>query len=429
MALPIFAAMKNKRKIFNDPVYGFVNIPNDLIFDLIEHPYFQRLRRIKQLGLADFVYPGALHSRFQHAIGAMHLMTQTLNSLESKGIMIMDIEREAAQIAILLHDIGHGPFSHVLEYTILDGVSHESITEMIVEELNSEYQGRLQMALQMFRNTYGRPFFHQLISSQLDMDRMDYINRDSFFTGVAEGSIGVERIIKMFTVNNNQLMVEEKGLLSVENFLNARRMMYWQVYLHKTSVSAEVVLTKALERVKILLREGKSTFCPENLKPFLIQDVNAEMFREDISYLQNFLELDDMDIWFAMKNWQHDNDPILASLSKAFVNRKLFKVAIFEGGVSKELIHTLRSKLLQNGVNPNDLNFYYQTGKISNSGYIPENSRIEILMKSGDIQDVAEASDLPTIKALGKIVEKHYLCWTNDVYLQDDIYQSRNQLV
>ncbi len=421
--------MTNKLKILNDPVYGFIKIPNDLIFDLLEHPYFQRLRRIKQLGLADFVYPGALHSRFQHALGAMHLMSQTLDSLVSKGVLIMDVEREAAQIAILLHDIGHGPFSHVLEYTLLDDIAHEEITLMIMERLNKEYQGRLKMAIEIFTNSYDRPFFHQLVSSQLDMDRMDYINRDSYFTGVAEGSIGVERIIKMFNVHKGRLVVEEKGLLSVENFLNARRMMYWQVYLHKTSVSAEVLLTKSLQRVKHLIQKGTPVYTPGPLFPFLKEKVGKEKFQTSGQYLDYFTELDDMDIWYSMKVWKDHSDEILSLLASSFVNRNLFKVAIFDRPIDKSLIKSLESKLLQDGVNPEDLHYYYQTGSISNSGYIPENSTIDILMKSDAVLDVADASDLPTIKALGKIVEKHYLCWTNTVYLQDDIYASRNQLV
>ena len=410
--------MANKRKIFNDPVYGFVKIPNELIFDLIQHPYFQRLRRIKQLGLADFVYPGALHSRFQHAIGAMHLMSQALDVLEQKGIMIMAVEREAAQTAILLHDIGHGPFSHVLEYTILDGISHEKITELIMERLNVEFRGQLSMAIQMFRNTYSRPFFHQLISSQLDMDRMDYIRRDSFFTGVAEGSIGVERIIKMLSVVENRLVVEEKGLLSVENFLNARRMMYWQVYLHKTSVSAEVVLIKALKRVKDLLEKGVDVFCPPHLERFLKQSVGLKDFVRNSTALDSFLMLDDTDIWYSMKIWKQHNDVVLSHLASAFVNRKLFKVSVSDEPVSQEEVEKIKKELLQLGMNPSHLEYHFQTGSISNAGYIPENSQIRILMKSGEIKDVAEASDLPTIKALGKIVEKHYLCWPNDVYLQ-----------
>ncbi len=409
--------MSNKRKILNDPVYGFIKIPNDLIFDLIQHPHFQRLRRIKQLGLADLVYPGALHSRFHHAIGAMHLMTQALDVLEQKGIMVMAVEREAAQAAILLHDIGHGPFSHVLEYSILDGVSHEKITELIMERLNEEFRGQLNMAIQMFRNTYSRPFFHQLISSQLDMDRMDYIRRDSFFTGVAEGSIGVERIIKMLSVVNNQLVVEEKGLLSVENFLNARRMMYWQVYLHKTSVSAEVVLIKTLKRVKYLLNKGTDVFCPSHWKPFLSQPVTLKDFVRSSDFLDNFLSLDDTDIWYSMKTWKVSSDPVLASLASAFVNRRLFKIKVTDEPVKSEDIDKIKSDLLQSGVNLDELEYHFQTGSISNSGYIPENSSIRILIKTGEIKDVAEASDLPTIKALGKIVEKHYLCWSNDVYL------------
>jgi HD superfamily phosphohydrolase len=409
--------MANKRKILNDPVYGFIKIPNELIFDLIQHPYFQRLRRIKQLGLADFVYPGALHSRFHHALGAMHLMTQALDVLEQKGIMIMSLEREAAQVAILLHDIGHGPFSHVLEYSILDGVSHEKITEMVMERLNEEFRGQLSLAIQMFKNTYSRPFFHQLISSQLDMDRMDYIGRDSFFTGVAEGSIGVDRIIKMLSVVNNRLVIEEKGLLSVENFLNARRMMYWQVYLHKTSVSAEIVLTKTLDRVKDLIQRGDKVFCPQNLEPFLEKSFGEKEFTASKDVLKSFLSLDDTDFWYSMKVWKQSSDSVLSYLADAFINRKLFKIIISETPVSEEKISEIRSGLLQSGVNPDQIGYFYQTGSISNSGYIPENSQIHILMKSGDILDVAEASDLPTIKALGKIVEKHYLCWANDVYL------------
>jgi HD superfamily phosphohydrolase len=272
---------KNKRKILNDPVYGFVTLPSDLVYELIEHPYFQRLRRIKQLGLTDFVYPGALHSRFQHAIGAMHLMGQTLNSLEAKGNLIMEVEREAAQIAILLHDIGHGPFSHVLEHTLLSKINHEKITEMVMDKLNTEFNGVLSLAIEMFKDTYQRKFFHQLISSQLDMDRLDYINRDSFFTGVAEGRIGVERIIKMLNIHKGSLVVEEKGLLSVETFLHARRMMYWQVYLHKSSLSAEVILIKALERARELISQGKEVDSPKSLEPFLIKKIGLKGFEDD----------------------------------------------------------------------------------------------------------------------------------------------------
>jgi uncharacterized protein len=408
---------KNKRKILNDPVYGFVTLPSDLIFELIEHPYFQRLRRIKQLGLTDFVYPGALHSRFQHAIGAMHLMGQTLNSLEAKGNLIMEVEREAAQVAILLHDIGHGPFSHVLEHTLLSNVDHEEITEMIMNKLNKEFNGALSLAIEMFKDTYQRKFFHQLISSQLDMDRLDYINRDSFFTGVAEGRIGVDRIIKMLNIHEGSLVVEEKGLLSVETFLHARRMMYWQVYLHKTALSAEVILIKALERARELISKGIEVPASKYLEPFLTQTISLTAFKKDAEILTAFLNIDDIDIWACIKNWVNHSDKILSFLSTSFINRKLFKIKISEEEDFSKATKKIESKLLEKGINPNDLHYFIYQGSISNSGYVLENSRIRILMKSGEVSDIDSASDLPTIKALGKIVKKHYLCWANDVYL------------
>ncbi|MFT4733158.1 MAG: HD superfamily phosphohydrolase [Algoriphagus sp.] len=408
----------NKRKILNDPVYGFVTLPSDLIYDLIEHSSFQRLRRIKQLGLTDFVYPGALHSRFQHAIGAMHLMGQALNSLEAKGNLIMDVEREAAQVAILLHDIGHGPFSHVLEYTLLSGIDHEKITELIMNRLNEEFNGALKLAIEMFKGTYQRSFFHQLISSQLDMDRLDYINRDSFFTGVAEGRIGVERIIKMLNIVDGDLVVEEKGLLTVETFLNARRMMYWQVYLHKTAKSAEVILIKALERARYLLSEGKEVSCSPFLKVFLHKKLDLQAFEKKDHTLDGFLNIDDTDIWYALKTWRSHDDKVLSFLAKSFVNRKLYTIMVTDLKPKKEQIDVIKKELLQKGVNLGDLENFYHTDSISNAGYVVENSHIRILMKSGEIKDITEASDLPTVKALSKIVKKHYLCWAKDVYLQ-----------
>jgi hypothetical protein len=408
---------KNKRKILNDPVYGFVTLPSDLIYELIEHPYFQRLRRIKQLGLTDFVYPGALHSRFQHAIGAMHLMGQTLNSLEAKGNLIMEVEREAAQVAILLHDIGHGPFSHVLEHTLLSKVDHEEITEMIMDKLNMEFNGALSLAIEMFKDSYQRKFFHQLISSQLDMDRLDYINRDSFFTGVAEGRIGVDRIIKMLNIHEGSLVVEEKGLLSVETFLHARRMMYWQVYLHKTALSAEVILIKALERARELISKAIDVPASKFIMPFLSQKISLATFKEDSEILIAFLNIDDIDVWACIKNWSNHSDNILSFLASSFVNRKLYKIKISEEDDFSKATKKIESELLQKGVNPNDMHYFIYQGSISNSGYVLENSRIRILMKSGEVSDIDSASDLPTIKALGKIVKKHYLCWSNDVYL------------
>ncbi|WP_341224771.1 HD domain-containing protein [uncultured Arcticibacterium sp.] len=409
--------IQNKRKILNDPVYGFVTLPSELVYDLIEHPYFQRLRRVKQLGLTDFVYPGALHSRFQHAIGAMHLMGQVLNSLEAKGNLIMEVEREAAQIAILLHDIGHGPFSHVLEYTLLEGVNHEKITEMIMEKLNLAFDGKLNLAIEMFKNTYHRKFFNQLISSQLDMDRLDYINRDSFFTGVAEGSIGVDRIIKMLDIHEENLVVEEKGLLSVETFLNARRTMYWQVYLHKTAISGEVILIKALERARELKSTGQQVDSPKDLEKFLDRKIGLTAFMEEKETLESFLKIDDIDILSCIKTWVNHKDKVLSFLAQSFLNRKLYKIKLSDESPSEKEINKVKEHLLENGINPKDLKYFFHVGSISNAGYVLENSRINILKKSGEVQDIVEASDLPTIKALGKIVKKHYLCWSKDVYL------------
>lgn len=409
--------MTNKRKIFNDPIYGFITIPSDFLFEIIQHPYFQRLRRIKQLGMAELVYPGAFHSRFQHALGAMHLMNEALNTLQSKGLMIMEIEREAALVAILLHDIGHGPFSHVLEYAILKNVNHEAISELLMEELNRQFEGKLTLAIEMFKGTYDRSFFHQLISSQLDMDRMDYLNRDSFYTGVAEGNIGAERIIKMLHVVDNQLVVEEKGLLSVENFLVARRLMYWQVYLHKTSICSETMVLKIFERVKDLLKQNIYVDIPKHLAVFFNRNISKEDFQNESMLLQNFVSLDDVDIWYAIKNWQNHNDPVLANLSQNITNRNLFKIKL-EVGLKTE---GLEANILQNfedkKIPKSFQKYFYKKGQISNSGYASQNANIKILMKNGNITDVSEASDLPTIKAMSNIVKKNYICYANDVYL------------
>ena len=409
--------MTNKRKIFNDPIYGFITIPSDFIFEIIQHPYFQRLRRIKQLGMAELVYPGAFHSRFQHALGAMYLMNEALNTLQSKGLLVMEVEREAALVAILLHDIGHGPFSHVLEYAILKNVNHEAISELLMEELNRQFEGKLTLAIEMFKGTYDRSFFHQLISSQLDMDRMDYLNRDSFYTGVAEGNIGAERIIKMLHVVDNQLVVEEKGLLSVENFLVARRLMYWQVYLHKTSICSETMVLKIFERVKDLLNENIFIDIPKHLRVFFNRNISREDFEKDTTLIQNFVNLDDVDIWYAIKTWQNHNDVVLANLSQNITNRNLFKIKL-EVGLKTE---GLEANILQNFENKkipkNFQKYFYKAGQISNSGYASQNANIKILMKNGNILDVSEASDLPTIKAMSNIVKKNYICYANDVYL------------
>lgn len=410
--------MTNKRKIFNDPVYGFITIPSDFIFEVIEHPYFQRLRRIKQLGMSELVYPGAFHTRFSHALGAMHLMTEALATLQSKGHQISEIEIEAAQLAILLHDIGHGPFSHVLEYTLLDNVNHELISEIIMKELNQVFEGKLSLAIEIFNSQYHRPFFHQLVSSQLDMDRMDYLNRDSFYTGVVEGKVGAERIIKMLNIVDNELVVEEKGLLSVENFLVARRLMYWQVYLHKTAISAETILIKLFERIKELNGKGETVNLPYPISVFMLENVNKEKFLGEEKYLQTFLKLDDYDIWGLIKQLQNHPDILLSYLSTCLTDRNLFKIKM-DIDLDSQALHKEKTReLLERKINPQFLKYLVVEGSISNSGYIAKESNIKILMKNGIILDTSEASDLPTIKAMSNIVKKNYLCYANDVYLR-----------
>jgi HD superfamily phosphohydrolase len=415
--------MTNKRKIFNDPVYGFLSVPSDLIYDLIEHPFFQRLRRIKQLGMAEYVYPGALHTRFHHALGAMHLMGQALQVLQAKGHEISDVEWEAAQIAILLHDIGHGPFSHVLEYTILNEVNHEHISALLMEKLNHELGGQLNLAIEMFNGTYHREFFHQLISSQLDMDRMDYLNRDCFFTGVAEGTIGVDRIIKMLNVVDNQLVVEEKGLLSVENFLNARRLMYWQVYLHKTSICTEAMLIQIIRRARELIKNRENQkiaplFVPPPFLLFLNEHITLEAFQTDDKYLEAFTKLDDYDIWACIKTWQFHSDKILSTICVDLLNRNLYKIRLSNAPIEAPLIESTKKSLIEKGIEEKDLGYFLIEGDVSNNGYVSGDETINILTKNKNVIDIADASDLPTIKALSNIVKKYYICWGKNVSLQ-----------
>ena len=410
--------MTNKRKIFNDPVYGFVSVPSDLIYDLIEHPFFQRLRRIKQLGMAEYVYPGALHTRFHHALGSMHLMGQALQVLQTKGHYILDIEWEAAQIAILLHDIGHGPFSHVLEYTILNEVNHEHISALLMEKLNHELGGQLDLAIEMFNGSYHREFFHQLISSQLDMDRMDYLNRDCFFTGVAEGTIGVDRIIKMLNVVDNQLVVEEKGLLSVENFLNARRLMYWQVYLHKTSICTEAMLIQIISRARELIKKGEMLFVTPPFFMFLKNDITLLDFQTDDEILEAFTKLDDYDIWACVKTWQFHADKILSTICTDLLNRNLYKIKISNFPIEDSLIQSITESLKEKGIQEKDLGYFLIEGDVSNKGYVSGDETINILTKNKNVVDIADASDLPTIKALSNIVKKYYVCWGKNVSLR-----------
>lgn len=401
----------NKKKILNDPVYGFINIPNDLTFDIIEHRYFQRLRRIKQLGLTDFVYPGALHTRFHHALGAMDLMRRAINSLREKGIEISDEEKQAVMIAILLHDVGHGPFSHTLEFSLFKHVHHEQVSIWMMERLNESFGGALDLVLKIFKDEYHRPFLHQLVSSQLDIDRLDYLKRDSFFTGVYEGSIGSERIIKMLNVSNEQLVVEEKGIYSIENFLSARRLMYWQVYLHKTAVSAEMTLIDLIKRAKDLAQSGTNVMATPALAMFLEQDITAKDFEEDKDILEVYTMLDDNDIWGSLKFWQDHDDIVLSTLSKMLLERRLLGISFSNHEVGRIVTDDLRSKVMSNyGLSENEASYFVNTGTVSNSAYIASGQSIKILRKHGEVVDVAEASDLPNIKAMSTIVKKHYLC-------------------
>ncbi len=408
----------NKKKIFNDPVYGFITISSELIFDIVEHPYFQRLRRIKQLGLTDYVYPGALHTRFHHALGAMHLMGQALTHIKTKGHSVSDEEYEAAQIAILLHDIGHGPFSHTLESCILEGVHHEEISLLLMNELNIEFDGRLDLGIQIFTNGYSRLFFHQLVSSQLDIDRLDYLQRDCFFTGVSEGTIGASRIIKMMDVVEDKLVIEEKGIYSVENFLNARRLMYWQVYHHKTSIVAEQMLIMLFKRAKCLIKEGISLTCTDELLLFLTKSYDIKSLKGSEEALLSFTALDDHDVWAAIKIWKKNEDMVLSFLSQSLLNRNFFKITLQDEPIeSDEILSTEKLLRKKMRVSLSEVKYLYAVGEITNKAYISHDDNIFIKKKNGDLEDVAEASDLPNIKALSKIVKKYYLCSPKSLYL------------
>lgn len=408
----------NKKKIFNDPVYGFVTIPSDLIFDIIEHPFFQRLRRIKQLGLTDLVYPGALHTRFHHALGAMHLMGTALDNLRNKGHEISDQEYQAMLIAILLHDIGHGPFSHALEFCLLPGIKHEHLSVILMNHLNKEFNGELTLAIKIFNDQYERKFFHDLISSQLDIDRLDYLKRDSFFTGVSEGTIGANRIIKMLDIKNDHIVVEEKAIYSIENFLNARRLMYWQVYLHKTTVSAEKMIIQIIRRAKDLKDLGVYHFASPSLKPFLENDISLEDFKNNSEVLKSFGTLDDYDIWGSIKMWSGHKDKVLSKLSNMLLDRKLFKVVLSNTEPEESQIQQLKENIhLRYHINPESVKYFLIHGSMSNAAYLAGGPNINILTKSGEIIDVAQASDLPNIKAMSKIVKKNYLCFPKNVYL------------
>lgn len=404
---------RNKLKIVNDPVHGFIHIPNSLIFDLIEHPYFQRLRRITQMGLSYLVYPGARHTRFQHALGCMHLMQKAVETLRYKGIEISHKEAEGLYIAILLHDIGHGPFSHAMEHSIVSNIAHEEISLLFMQELNREFRGRLDVAIEIFKGSYPRRFLHQLISSQLDMDRSDYLKRDSFYTGVAEGNINPERIISMLNVRNDELVVEEKGIYSVEKFLVARRLMYWQVYLHKTSVAGEQLLIRVLKRAKQLIHKGENLPMSSPLLFFIQNKVEKEQFSKDV--LDKFALLDDVDILSAMKEWQFHNDLILSKLSKMLLYRDLPKVKLQNSEFDSDKLNVLYEKVSSvYNISIEDATYFVFSDKISNTAYNSEQQRINILTKKGKITDVIKASDQLNLEALSKPVIKYYLCHPKD---------------
>ncbi len=397
------------KKIFNDPVYGFISVPYGIIFELIEHPYFQRLRRIKQVSLTHYVYPGALHTRFHHALGAFHLMTQAIGVLRDKGVDISDEEAEAASVAILLHDIGHGPFSHTLEHTLIP-ISHEELSNLFMRQLNAEFDGALDLALAIFEDRYEKQFLHQLVSGQLDMDRMDYLNRDSFFTGVYEGVIGYDRIIKMLAVHDGALVVEEKGIYSVEKFLIARRLMYWQVYLHKTVLAAEQMLVQTLRRARELTRSGDPVDCSDNLAYFLYNDISPDRFHRDgHRALRTFALLDDFDVVSALKTWRQAADPLLAYLSACLLDRRLFRLELSNAPFERAYVEHIREQVLEESpFGPSALPYLVFEGQETNSAYSTSKDEILILHKNGRVLPMSESAD-HSIQS--QLITKYYLCY------------------
>lgn len=419
--MQIVKALKtNKKKIINDPVFGIINIRSEIIFDLIEHPYFQRLRRIKQLGLSSMVYPGANHTRFEHALGAVYLMRQAISTLRLKGQNISDEEADAAAIAILLHDIGHAPFSHVLEHSIVEGINHECVSALLMEELNIQFKGKLTMAIQIFRNEYSKKFLYQLVSSQLDVDRLDYLSRDSFFTGVAEGVISADRIIKMLDVRNDQLVVDIKGIYSIEKFLIARRLMYWQVYLHKTVLSAEYLLVSVLKRAKELASNGEQLFVTPPLQLFLYHKISIEDFRKNIKIngtpvLDWYVNLDDNDLMSSIKAWCTHSDFTLSFLSKAIVNRDLYKIKIRNKPYSDEKLGRIREKIMARyKIDEKMMDYFLLTDSITNNAYLKGSQDIRILYKNGKIGNVEQASDIK-LTVLTETVRKYFICYPKEL--------------
>ena len=404
-----------KRKIINDPVFGFINIPNDFIFELIQHPFLQRLNRIRQLGLAPFVYPGAQHTRFHHSIGAMYLMGEALKILKEKGHEITRGEWNSAMAAILLHDTGHGPFSHVLEHSLASDVHHDRRSLLMMRYINQEMDGVLQQAIDIFKDDYPKGFLHQLVSSQLDVDRLDYLRRDSFFTGVVEGNIGSARIIKMLDVRNDKLVVESKGIYSIENFLMARRLMYWQVYLHKTAMAAEIMLTNTLKRARELTVNGETLFASPALSYFLLNEATMPDFEDFGEAFQNFVQLDDNDIWSALKVWASHPDTILSLLSNGMVNRRLFKIEITDKKVDEERKKRMLNNFMNRfNISRHEASYLLSSDIVSTGTYSEKDDSIDILFKDGTIKDISEASDMLNIELLSKKVVKHYFTYLRE---------------
>ncbi|MBT8266948.1 MAG: HD domain-containing protein [Bacteroidia bacterium] len=403
----------NKLKIFNDPIYGFITIPNSLIFDLIEHRFFQRLRRITQMGMSYLVYPGAHHTRFHHALGCMYLMQKAVRILRFKGVSISEDEENALYIAILLHDIGHGPFSHAMEHSIVNDTAHEDISLLFMEELNEDFNGSLTLAIKIFKGEYHRKFMYQLISSQLDMDRADYLKRDSFYTGVAEGNINSERLITMFNVVDDQLVIEEKGIYSIEKFLTARRLMYWQVYLHKTSLVAEQLLIRVLQRAKYLYKNGTHLNGSKALTYFLEHDISKQDFSSEV--LEIFAQLDDYDIISALKEWQYHDDFVLKHLSDMLINRDLLKIKIKDKPFNERDLEKHKNALISKyKISSEESEYFVFSGEVSNQAYDRKSEAIKIINKSGKAQEITKASDHLNLNVLSKEVTKYYICYPKE---------------
>jgi len=408
--------LSTKNKIINDPIYGFITVKDPLIYELIDHPYFQRLRRISQLGLTYLVYPGAYHTRFHHAIGAMHLMGRAIYTLRQKGHEITPEEERGVLIAILLHDVGHGPFSHALEHTLIPGVSHEALSLKIMEELNQEFDGALTLAIDIFTNNHPKAFLHQLISSQLDMDRLDYLRRDSFYSGVTEGSVNSERLLTMLNVKDDQLVVDSKGIYSVEKFLVARRLMYWQVYMHKTVLSAEFMLVNILKRAKYLANQGVELTGTQALKHFLHADYTWNDFEENPAILKKFLELDDFDVMSGIKDWANHSDLILSDLSSRIINRNLLKIRLQESPFEEELAEKMAEGIRnQYGFTHGEERYMLIVDKVKNHAYNNKKGHINLLYKDGHTSDISTAADQMTINALSEPVERHFICFPREL--------------